>query len=203
MARDRPPEHPVTLFHKAESLSEQADEQLPSGKLRMIITYLELTHSKQYDRQPSRSENLSVIRAHDPHAGFYRYLYNAVGEKWLWYERNLLSDEELENIIRNPKVKIYVLYINGTPAGFGELDCQVKKQVQLAYFGLMPQYFGRGLGKYFLRHLIESAWADKPDRVWVHTCNFDAPSAMATYQIFGFTPYRQEIRIIDDPRNNN
>ncbi len=200
MTRDRPPENPVTLIHKSDEFSEQADTQLPPGKLRMIITYLEMTQSKHYARAPSRSENLSVIRSHDPDAGFYRYLYNSVGKRWLWYERNLLSDKQLEKIIQHPKVKIYVLYINGTPAGFGELDCRVKKQIQLAYFGLMPQYFGRGLGKYFLRHLVESAWADEPDRVWVHTCNFDAPNAMAIYQIAGFTPYKQEIKIIDDPR---
>ena len=191
---------PVTLIHRKDTEANPTDEVLPSGKLRMVITYLEMRQPKHFERESSRNENLSIIRAHNPHTGFYRYLYNAVGKDWLWYERNELSDTELEKIIHHPDVRVYVLYLNGTPAGYGELDFRIVDEVEIAYFGLIPEYIGRGLGSYFLRHLVETAWNESPNRVWVHTCNFDSPNAISVYQITGFSPYRQETKIIEDPR---
>ncbi len=169
----------------------------------MVVTYLEMRQPKTYERESSRSENLSIIRAHQPHVGFYRYLYNAVGADWLWHERNQLSDSELLQIIHNNAVRLYVLYLNGAPAGFGELDFRTKNEVELAYFGLLPAYIGRGLGSYFLRHLVAACWAEKPDRVWVHTCSFDSPNALSVYQVAGFCTYRQETKMIQDPRKQH
>ncbi len=166
----------------------------------MVITYLEMRKPPSYPRTSPRAENLSIIRSYDPSTGFYLYLYNAVGKDWLWYERNQLSDKELENIIRHPKVRLYVLYLKGTPAGYCELDFRADKEVEIAYFGLIPEYTGRGLGTYFLKWAVQTAWLECPDRVWVHTCNFDSPHALATYQKAGFSVYGQEEKIIDDPR---
>ena len=72
--------------------------------------------------------------------------------------------------------------------------------IELAYFGLMPEFIGKGLGKFFLNAMIDRAWAHKPKRVWLHTCTLDHPQALAVYQRAGFTPYKQEVKIFDDPR---
>ncbi|MCH8841305.1 MAG: hypothetical protein IH831_11670, partial [Planctomycetes bacterium] len=37
-------------------------------------------------------------------------------------------------------------------------------------------------------------------RLWTHICNFDHPRTLAVFQRTGFTPYKQEVKIIDDPR---
>ncbi|MDE0309875.1 MAG: GNAT family N-acetyltransferase [Acidiferrobacterales bacterium] len=196
-----PPKSSVSLFgdYRQIKKSDEPDTLAP-GKLRMVITYLEMRKPPIYPRTSTRAENLSIIRAYDPGTGFYRYLYNAVGKDWLWYERNLLSDEELEKIIHHPKVRLYVLYLKGTPAGYCELDFRVNREVEIAYFGLLPEFTGRGLGTYFLHWGVKTAWSENPKRVWVHTCNFDSPHALATYQKAGFSVYRQEAQIIDDPR---
>ena len=194
-------ENPVSLFRGAEGRTRKDVEALPSGKLRMIVTHLEMKKSPRYGHRSHRSEQLSIIRSHDPNVKFYRYLYDAVGEPWMWYERKQMNDQELEEIIKNPKVRIYVLYVSGTPAGYSELDLRVDNEIEIAYFGLTPEFIGRGLGRYFLEWTVETAWLEKPERVWVHTCNFDSPSAMDTYQKAGFNPYLQEEVIIDDPRN--
>ncbi len=166
----------------------------------MVITYLEMKKPPSYRRQIRRLENLSIIRCHRPTVHFYRYLYNTVGEPWLWYERNLLADEALEESIHRPSVHIYVLYVYGTPAGYSELDFQDDNSVEIAYFGLIPEFIGKGLGTYFLRWSIETAWSKKPKRVHVHTCNFDAPQALPTYQKAGFIAYKREVKFIQDPR---
>ena len=191
---------PITLLRGAPRSSAKTPEELPPGKLRMVITYLEMKIPQSYRYDPHRLENISIIRAHEPNAGFYRYLYNSVGGSWLWYERNLLSDEQLEEIIKHPEVRIYVLYVNGTPAGYSELDLRIENEVEIAYLGLLPEFIGRGLGAYFLRRTTDTAWSTNPERVWVHTCNFDSPNAARTYQKVGFSAYYQEEKIIDDPR---
>ncbi|UCH76180.1 MAG: GNAT family N-acetyltransferase [Rhodospirillales bacterium] len=148
---------------------------------------------------PRTASKIALLRAEKPTVGFYRYLYGAVGEPWRWYERNLLSDKALAAIIGDPSVEIYVLYCDGAPAGYAELDRRRDGEVELAYFGLIPDYFGRGLGRYMLDWAIDTAWSGQPRRLWVHTCTLDHPAALAVYQKAGFMPYKQETVTIVDP----
>ena len=93
------------------------------------------------------------------------HLCLAVGEPWLWWERRLLTDGELERIIHDRKVEIYVLYVDGVPAGYTELDRRNEEDVELAYFGLIPQFIGRKLGPFLLNWAVDTAWFQKPKRV--------------------------------------
>jgi GNAT superfamily N-acetyltransferase len=97
------------------------------------------------------------------------------------------------------------MYTGGVPAGFVELDRRREDEVEIAYFGLLPEFIGRGLGRYLLAWSIDKAFALAPEgishRLWVHTCNHDHPEALALYQRAGFDVYRQERLIIDDRRS--
>ena len=141
-----------------------------------------------------------MVRAVRPTVSFYRYLYNTVGQEWLWYERRQWSDEQLRAVIHHPQIEIHVLYVAGVPAGYGELNLQHMPSIELAYFGLLPEFIGKGLGKFFLNAMIDLAWVHAPQRVWLHTCTLDHPQALAVYQRAGFAPYKNEIKIFDDPR---
>ena len=178
----------------------QAD--MPAGKLRMVITYLEMTSYPKLPKRKSPVSAVAVIRAYNPTVSYYRYLYDAVGKPWLWYERRMLSDDELSKIIRHPEVYVYVIYVRGTPVGFSELDYRDSSDVKIAYFGLVPEYIGHGLGTYFLEKTVQTGWSEDVKRMWVTTCNFDHPRAISTYQKVGFSPYKQEIKIIDDPTDH-
>ena len=83
-------------------------------------------------------------------------------------------------------------YLSGTPAGYFELEAQGGSEVELAYFGLLPTFIGRGLGSELLATAIERAWQLEPNRVWLHTCSLDHPRALETYQSHGFRPYKTE-----------
>lgn len=111
-----------------------------------------------------------------------------------------LDDAALEAIIHDPKVEIYVLYAAGVPAGYAELDLRRKPDIELAYLGLIPEFIGQGLGAYLLHWSVDTAWQHAPGRLWTHICNFDHPKTLAVFQRAGFTPYKQEIKIIDDQR---
>ena len=176
------------------------DGDVPPGSLREVITWLEMSAPPPRRRTPGRLGSIALMQARRPAVSFYRYLYNQVGEPWLWHERRRLDDAALSAIIHDSKVRINVVYCSGAPAGFAELDLRAPGEIEIAYFGLLPEYTGRGLGGFLLERTIEQAWRSHPRRVWVHTCNLDAPGALALYQKNGFAVYKQEARLIRDPR---
>jgi GNAT superfamily N-acetyltransferase len=149
---------------------------------------------------PPQGMKAALLRARPPTVAFYRFLYNTIGGPWLWYERRALDDEALGRIISDDRVEIYVLYANGVPAGYAELDRREPPDIELAYFGLMPDFIGKGLGRYLLTWAIDTAWSYEPERLWVNTNSLDHSNALALYQRCGFRPYSQEHRVIDDPR---
>jgi GNAT superfamily N-acetyltransferase len=176
------------------------EEDLPAGKLKIAITYLEMRHRPQHRELTPPSAKIKITPAIKPTVSFYRYLYNTVGGPWLWYERRRMSDEQLRDIIQNPKVEIYVLYVDGVPAGYAELDRRHETDIELAYFGIMTEFIGQRLGPFLLNWIIDKAWGYHPQRFWLHTCTLDHPTALAIYQQAGFVPYKREEKIVDDPR---
>ncbi|MCH7887909.1 MAG: GNAT family N-acetyltransferase [Proteobacteria bacterium] len=165
--------------------------------LETTVTYLEMTSPPRRPATPAPLGKLAVMRAELPTVSFYRYLYNTVGEAWNWSERRRLDDEAMRAIIRHPEVLIYVLYAAGVPAGFAELDLRRAGEVELAYFGLTPEYVGRGLGAYLLDWAVAAAWTRKPKRVWVHTCTLDHPRALSLYQRAGFVVYKRRVEKVE------
>ena len=152
----------------------------PEVKLEVVVTYLEMSHRPDRSPAPHRGEEkLALMRVERPALSFYRYLYNTVGAPWLWYERRLMDDDTLCDLVHHPKVEIYILYVDGNPVGFVELDCRTARDVEIVFLGLLPEFIGRGLGRYLLDWAVDKAWDKEPDRVWLHTCNLDHPHAIA------------------------
>lgn len=170
-------------------------------RIETVITYLEMLRPPPFRAPIQPAHKLALLRVATPSVAFYRYLYNSVGEPWFWYERRALSDSELAAAIQAEGVEISALYADGEPAGFVELDLRDKANACLAYFGLVPRYIGHGLGSYLLAWAVDEAWRRGPDRLWVHTCTLDHPRALRLYQRAGFVPYKQETKVIDDPRD--
>ncbi len=168
-------------------------------KIESIVTSLQMLDRPTSPTPPAPAERIALLRAENPTISFYRYLYNTIGAEWRWWERRAMDDETLAAIISDPAVEIYVLYVRGVPAGMCELDGRIKGSVQIAYFGLMVEFIGRGLGGYLLRWGVDQAWTGNPERVWVHTCTEDHAAALPAYQKIGFEPYEQHTEIIDDP----
>ncbi len=184
-----------------EREAPRIETERDDGKLEIAITYLEMTRRPPHPHVvPPHGMKLALLRARRPTAAFYRFLYDTVGEPWLWYERRALGEAALGRIITDENVEIYVLYVDGVPAGFAELDRRKPPDIELTYFGLMPDFIGKGLGRYLLTWAIDTAWNYEPERLWVNTNSLDHPKALALYQRCGFRPFRQEIRVIEDPR---
>lgn len=170
------------------------------GRLEIVTTYLEMTTPARVGPPSISGRELKVARAKHITASFYRYLYETVGEPWLWWERRAMDDDTLLSIVRDERVEVLVLHVDGCVAGFCELDRRRPDEVELSYFGLVPEYLGQGLGPWFMRRALDQAWSDATSRVWVHTCSLDHPRALMVYQRMGFVPYDERTQVIDDPR---
>lgn len=172
-----------------------------AGMLRCTVTSLEMTARPKLPPHPApHGIHSALLRAYRPTVAFYRFLYDTVGAPWLWYERREMDDETLAEVVQDDRVEIYVLYVEGVPAGYAELDRRQEPDIELAYFGLMPDFIGRGLGRYLLATAIDIAWSYEPKRLWVHTNTLDHPSALTLYQRAGFVPYRRQDKLVPDPR---
>lgn len=185
-------------------MSKRFDEAPPLGlgTVDTTVTALEMvSRPTRPSPHPPSGMRTALIRAEPPTLSFYRYLYGTVGADWTWVSRRLMSDAALMEEITNPKVEIYVLYVDGAPAGYGEIDRrQGPTTAELAYFGLLPDFIGRGVGRYLLDTVVDIAWTGATERLWVHTCDLDHPRALGVYQRAGFTPFDQWVETLPDPR---
>ena len=121
-----------------------------------------------------------------------RFFYQEVGKLWQWTDRLNWSEEEWRKWVERENVQTWMLLLRGTPAGYFELDNQ-DGDVEVAYFGLLPQFLGKGLGGGFLTAAVEKAWEMGAARVWVHTCSLDHPNALKNYQARGFQIFRERL----------
>jgi GNAT superfamily N-acetyltransferase len=187
------------VFAMLERFGGSSQRPAP-GRLFVTVTFLEMRQPP--DRPPidAPSGNIHIVRAEPPTVSFYRYLYNAVGEPWLWHERRTMLDSELKELLTDPEVEVQVLHVDGTPAGYAEIDRREYGRTNLSYFGLMPEFIGRHLGAWFLDQAIWLGWAGGTRRLTVNTCTFDHPRALPLYRSLGFVPYRQVTREVLDPR---
>jgi GNAT superfamily N-acetyltransferase len=173
--------------------------RLPAGKIAAVVTHLQM-YSRPELRPVPAGQRYELHRAHRPELGWYRDLYRRVGEEWLWFLRLSFNDAALAALIHDPRVEVHALRHAGRDAGILELDWRRPPDVEIAFFGVVPDLFGTGAGRFMMNRALEAAWSRKPRRVTVHTCTLDHPRALAFYLRSGFEPYARSLEIADDPR---
>jgi GNAT superfamily N-acetyltransferase len=141
---------------------------------------------------PAPRTGLTVDQVKSPPVAYYRSLYDAVGKEFHWLSRRKMSDEALAAILDDIRNELHVLHVDGTPAGFAELDRRQPDEIELVQFGLIRDFIGQGLGKWFLQWTIDKAWSYGPRRFWLHTCSLDHSRALPNYTKAGFVLYQQE-----------
>jgi len=171
---------------------------VPAGKIAAVVTHLEMTTPPARRDDPPGAWSLRKVDT--PALDWYRDLFRRVGEDWLWFSRARMTDTDLAAIINAPGIEIYALAVDGRDEGLLELDFRQPGQCELVYFGVTSGLIGTGAARFLMNRALERAWSNDVRRVWVHTCTFDHPSAVAFYQRSGFRPFRRQIEIADDPR---
>ena len=156
-------------------------------------TYLQMFSRPERVVPPPR-EGLAVVQAKKPTVAYYRFLYDGVGRDYDWPSLKKLSDAELAALLNDPRLEVHVLMSDGVPGGLAELDRRIEGEIELVQFGLMPEFIGQGLGRYFLAWAIDKAWAYGPRRFWLHTDTKDHPAALPNYLKAGFAIYKEELK---------
>lgn len=158
------------------------------------VTYLEMPERPAYDwpHLPAGAQ-VSLLHAEAAPVWFFLSLYDAVGKDYAWEDIHQREFAEIERWLAGDRMSLFVLYGKGWPQGFFLLEEHDAGVVDLAYFGLVPEAVGRGLGTWLLQTAILTAW-DRPEisKLTVNTCTLDHPRALQTYQKNGFTPVRRE-----------
>ncbi len=162
------------------------------SRVEVARTYLELRDPSLLRRVECPDPRARVERMEGCPTSFFRYLYAEVGRAYHWYDR--LGWTKAENLARleDPAVSVHLLTVAGAPAGYFELQKHTDGSVEIAYFGLLPEFLGRGLGKFLLSAAVEAAWTLEASRVWLHTCTLDDKAALPNYLARGFSPFKQE-----------
>ena len=149
---------------------------------------------------PDHAGPWTLRKVGTPDADWFRELYLRIGEEWLWFVRARMPKAELAARIQSPQVSVYALASNGRDEGLLELDFRSAGACEIGMFGVTANLIGTGAGRWLMNRALELAWSQKVERVWLHTCTFDYPAALAFYQRSGFRPFRRQIEIADDPR---
>jgi GNAT superfamily N-acetyltransferase len=160
----------------------------------LVTTYLELRSPGQL--RPKRCDNprFRIRELTERDWRFSRQMYFRVGEPWHWIDKRGWTDEQWKQYAATPELRSFAGYQDEELAGYYELRRDAEGGVEIAYFGLLPEFIGRGLGGALLSSAIEQAWqmTPTPSRVWVHTCNRDHPQALANYQARGMLIFKVE-----------
>lgn len=158
------------------------------------ITYLEMLDPSEL--RPARAGRTELLlRRVDP-ADFAlgRSLYIEVGTDWLWIDRLAWTDADWRDYYLRPGIELWVGHAGSDRAGYFELSSDAEGSTELAYFGLLPAFIGRGVGGALLTAAIERAWHAGARRVWVHTSSRDHAHALRNYLARGFHIYKNETK---------
>ena len=173
--------------------------------LDYTITYLAMEDRPASPPPSPIGSALALIRAEDPPVSYFLYLYGTVGAAHEWTDWFEASADDQAAFVSDPGISLFTLMVDGWPGGFFMLDTREGHICDLAYFGLVPEAVGRGLGHWFLSTAVQTAW-DLPNirRLTVNTCTLDHRRALPLYQRVGFVPERQvkASRVSTRPRSD-
>jgi GNAT superfamily N-acetyltransferase len=172
---------------------------IPAGQVATVVTVLEMTARPA--PRPLPPSPLRLERWRRPGLDAYRALFRRVGGPWLWYSRLAMPDAQLRAILDDPAIEVNAAVDrSGVEVGFLELDFRHAPVGELSYFGLVPEWVGRGGGGWLMTHALAQLWRPGVERVRVATCTLDHPRALGFYRHQGFRPTQQWIETFADPR---
>ena len=164
---------------------------IPAGtEVSFTVTYLEMPEDPGLNA-PGLPGGVRLEHAVNPPVWFFLTMYEAVGRDYEWRDRLDQAEKDPETraaFVSDPSVEMWVAYAKGWPQGFFMLDWQQAGVCDLAYFGLVPQAVGTGLGGALLRIAIAKGWRAGVAKMTVNTCTLDHPRALELYQKAGFRP---------------
>ena len=165
-------------------------------KEKIFRNYLELESLKDFNEVKKPSEDYSVELANPKDFQLNKFFYKNIGKNYHWVDRLIWTELEWTKYISDEKLSTYILKNKDEIAGYFELLFNKDtKEAEIAYFGILEEYFGRKLGGYLLSEAIKFSFNLGCSRVWVHTCSLDHKNALRNYQSRGMKVFKSETLI--------
>ena len=163
--------------------------------------YLDIFSKNNLIKSNCKEANLEIFLEKCPTPEFCKFLYKEVGKDFFWRDRLRWSDQQWLDYINNNFFRLYVLKYKNNLAGYYELLYDINtNSIEIPYFGIFKELYGKGIGGYLLTDAILTAFEGNIDKVWVHTCTLDHPNALKNYIARGMNIFKTE-KIYFNPEN--
>ena len=165
-------------------------------KEKILRKYLEIKSLEDFNevKKPSECYLINLIDPKDFQLN--KFFYKEVGKNCQWIDRLVWNDQRWIEYVSNEKLFTYVLKDNEEIAGYFELIFDENtKEAEIAYFGILDEYFGKKLGGYLLSNAIKLSFSMGSLRLWVHTCSLDHKNALKNYLARGMSVFKSETLI--------
>ena len=156
--------------------------------------YLEISSLKDLNEGNKPSEDYSLNLIDPINFQLNKFFYKNIGKKHKWVDRLIWNEQTWIDYVSSKKVKTYVLKNKDDLVGFFELIFHYeKKEVEIAYFGIIEEYQNKKLGSFLLSEAIKRSFDQNINRVWLHTCSLDHKNALNNYIARGMKIFKSEI----------
>jgi len=163
---------------------------------KIFRNYLEIKNHDDFKEVEKPSDNYSVEITDPKDFQLNKFFYKKIGKNYQWVDRLIWTDLNWINYVSNENLFTYILKDQDEIAGYFEILLnQNNKETEIAYFGILEEYFGKQLGGYLLSEAIKQSFRMKSLRVWVHTCSLDHKNALGNYLSRGMKIFKSETLI--------
>ena len=155
--------------------------------------YLEINSLQDLKEVEKPLDNYSLILLEPINFQLNKFFYKNIGQKHRWVDRLVWTESQWIDYVSNKEIKTYIFKHKENLVGFFELIFHPqKKEVEIAYFGLLEEYQNKKLGSYLLFEAIKKSFIENIGRVWVHTCSLDHKNALNNYIARGMKIFKTE-----------
>ena len=155
--------------------------------------YLEINSIQNLIEATKPDENYSLSLLEPTDFQLNKFFYKNIGKKHKWVDRLVWTEAQWIDYVSSKKVSTYILKFKSNLAGFFELiSHEEKKEIEIAYFGLLEEFHNKKLGSFLLSEAIKKSFKDSIERVWVHTCSLDHKNALNNYVARGMKIFKTE-----------
>ncbi len=163
---------------------------------KIYRSYLEIKSLDELKEVQKLSENYFVELSDSKDFQLNKFFYKKIGKNCQWIDRLIWTDLNWIDYISNDQLFTYILKEKSEIAGYFELLFNKQsKEAEIAYFGILDEYFGKKLGGYLLSEAIKNSFILGAKRVWVHTCSLDHENALKNYLARGMKIIKTETLI--------
>ena len=156
--------------------------------------YLDINSIKDLSEIAKPSDIYQISLVNPPDFQLNKFFYKQIGQKYRWIDRLIWSEKKWIEYVNNSDVKTFIMKEKNNLAGyFEQIFHKEKLDCEIAYFGILEDYFGNKLGGYLLSEAIKKSFRFGAKRVWVHTCSMDHKYALKNYLSRGMKIFKTEV----------